>query len=358
MTDIGRVLTVRKMGKIAFVDVVWDFGHKQQLVFKGFAKEDLPKVASIISYEGEPYVTQTGEPSILVENFNTIRLSEELLQITRVDQENVAHGAIEDKELKYRSRYIDLITNPTSVKLALERSEYLHSVRNLMYYQGFKEVETPILQPEYGGAEARPFTTVYSALGDQEMFLRISPELYLKRCIVGGMPKVFEIGKVFRNEGIDSTHSPEFTMLEAYATGYTLEKMLDLCLKLVAKFGKDYTTIDWAPNLDESSFDPITVVVNHPMEDSPLAKENPNKPGFAERFELYLDGVEVANAYCEQDDPDKLVGKVDDDFIRALRIGMPPTVGLGIGIDRIVMHKLGVSNIRDIILFPTLRKQK
>ncbi|WP_071130847.1 lysine--tRNA ligase [Enterococcus timonensis] len=432
-TVAGRMMTKRGKGKVGFAHLQDRTGQVQIYVRKDNVGEeayDLFKHADLgdfIGVTGEIMKTDTGEVTIK---------PAELTFLTKALRPlpDKFHG-LTNVEQRYRQRYLDLISNRESFDRFVHRSQIISSIREYLNGQGYLEVETPTLHNEAGGATAKPFITHHNAL-DLDLYLRIALELHLKRLIVGGMEKVYEIGRVFRNEGIDTTHNPEFTMLEAY-TAYTDFKDVmkltegiirhanqkvngtpdltyaDQIIHLGEKFaevhmadavkevtGVDFwqkLTIDQARTLakehhveitehmsvghilneffetfvEETLIQP-TFVYGHPVEVSPLAKKNADDPRFTDRFELFIVGKEFANAFTELNDPDdqrsRFEGQqkerdqgndeahgIDEDFLEALEYGMPPTGGLGIGIDRLVMLLTDVQSIRDVLLFPTMR---
>jgi lysyl-tRNA synthetase, class II len=431
----GRIMAIRKMGKASFVDIR-DGSGKMQLLFHAnnldAAAMELFKVLDIgdnIGVEGSLLRTRTGEPTVTVSKFTL--LSKSLRPLPEK-----WHG-LSDTEIRYRQRYLDLISNIEVKDVFEKRSRIITAVRSFLDKHGFLEVETPILQALAGGALATPFSTHYNAL-DRDFFLRICVELYLKRLVVGGYDKVYEIGRDFRNEGIDTTHNPEFTMLEtyeAYADYMKVMEMVEQMIPFVAKevLGTDvityqgntinlappwqritlrdvikqYTGIDfvtyptadglrekmrsmnieadpqknWAKLVDEllksirPKFIQPTFVYDYPVSMSPLAKAKSGEARVTERFQFYYGGLEGGNAYSELNDPQlqkqRFVEQmqdrhgnevekwsIDDDFITALEYGMPPTGGLGIGIDRLVMLLTDQSAIRDVILFPQLKSKE
>jgi lysyl-tRNA synthetase class 2 len=389
----------------------------------------LMDIGDIIGVSGALFRTKTGEL--------TLRVSRLALLSKAVHPLPEKWHGLQDKELRYRRRYVDLIVNDEVMKVFLLRSRIIEMVRRFLLEHDFLEVETPILQPLYGGALARPFVTHHHAL-DVDLYLRIADELYLKRLIVGGMERVFEFSKDFRNEGMDRSHNPEFTMLECYAAywDYTdmmtfVEELLNVCAREILggttlRYGEQ--TIDLAPpwkrltyfdalqaatgqNLrtgDAATLEKIarergleiedassrgdfldllfsalveptliapTFVMDYPVEISPLAKRHRSDPGVVERFEPYIAGFEVGNAFSELNDPfdqrarfeeiasasakgGRETHPIDEDYIRALEYGMPPTGGLGIGVDRLVMLLTNSSSIRDVILFPQMRPEE
>ncbi len=438
VTVAGRVTARRGMGKISFVDLR-DGSGKIQLLFRSSpeslddAKMELLKeidIGDIIGVTGHLFRTKTGEPTVAVTDFTVLAKSLQPLP-------EKWHGLV-DVEARYRQRYLDLISNPDVMKTFRLRSRIIAGVREYLDNHGFVEVETPVLQPAAGGALARPFITHHNAL-DTDFFLRIALELHLKRLIVGGFDKVYEIGRIFRNEGIDSQHSPEFTMLESYEAyadyndvmnmvedmvSYVTAKLLGTTeiawgdkkidlktpwrrLKLrdaVQQYcGIDfvkYPTADslrekmrsmnieadpkqnWAKLVDELMSTRVkpkliepTFLIDYPLSMSPLAKTKPGEERVVERFQAFVAGeLEIANAYTELNNPveqrqrfvDQLKDRpaegeerwtIDEDFLFALEHGMPPTGGLGIGIDRLVMLLANQASIREVILFPQLKEK-
>lgn len=394
-------------------------------------------IGDIIGVKGFVFTTKTGEISIHVLELKLLTKSLKPIPVVKVDEEGKVHDAVKDPELRYRQRYVDLIVNPQVKDIFIKRSKIIQSIREYFNNRGYLEVETPILQPIPGGAAARPFVTYHNAL-DIPLYLRIANELYLKRLIVGGFDGVYEFAKNFRNEGIDRTHNPEFTGLEIYVaykdyiwmmefTENMLEKvvtdlyettdievegrmisfktpfkrisMLDaikektgvdvlplsedelktLCLKyhieINPTMGKGKLIDELFSSLCQKELIQPTFVMDYPIETSPLTKKHRSKTGLVERFELYINGQEIANAYTELNDPIdqyhrfeeqvKLKQKGDDeamymdyDFIRALSYGMPPTAGLGVGIDRLTMLLTNQHSIQEVILFPQMRPEK
>ncbi|MBQ4625245.1 MAG: lysine--tRNA ligase [Clostridia bacterium] len=429
----GRLISKRIMGKASFSDVQDRYGSIQIYVKKdevgeeAFAAYKKLDIGDIIGFEGYAFKTKTGQISIHVTSYKLLSKSLQPLP-------EKFHG-LRDTDLRYRRRYVDLIVNPEVRRVFETRSKIINEIRSYLNEKDFIEVETPVLSTVYGGAAARPFVTKHNTL-DIEMFLRISLELNLKRLIVGGMEKVYEIGRVFRNEGMDARHNPEFTLMELYEA-YTdyhgmmrltediyhrvanllgLEGELDFRgrkIDILSPFRKvtmadavkEVTGVDmysfddsasaiaaansvgvypkkdatWGEVLFqifdekvESTLIQPTFIIDHPIEVSPLAKKSPRDPRLTERFELFINGWEMANAFTELNDPidqkerfmrqvelraagDEEANMMDEDFVFALENGMPPTGGVGIGIDRMVMLFTGADTIRDVLLFPTMK---
>ncbi len=431
----GRLMSKRGMGKVSFCDLQDRDGRIQlyarqdemdEAVYKKFKKFD---IGDIVGVTGEVFRTQRGEMSVRARDIKL--LSKSLLPLPEK-----FHG-LQDKELRYRQRYVDLIMNPEVKRNFLIRSQFIKHVRDFMDARGFVEVETPVLNTIQGGATARPFVTHHNTL-DLDMFMRIATELPLKRLIVGGMDRVYEIGRIFRNEGMDPKHNPEFTTIELYQAYADFNDMMDLFEELLSSAAqkllgtyelewlgekvnlapgwprmpmheavKKYCGIDFmAINSDEEAvkaaksigvelpgtkestwgnalyecFDQRveekliqpTFITMHPVDVSPLAKRSPKDPRLTERFELFICHSEMGNAFSELNDPidqrarfqkeveardkgDDEAGMMDEDFLTALEYGLPPTGGLGIGIDRCVMLLTGADTIRDVILFPTMK---
>ena len=431
----GRMMSKRVMGKASFCHVQDLRGQIQSYVardsvgeepYKAFKKLD---VGDIIGIKGEVFRTKTGEISI---HASEVTLLSKSLQILPEKY----HG-LTNTDLRYRQRYVDLIMNPEVKDTFIKRSRILSSIRKYLDRQGFMEVETPMLVANAGGAAARPFETHFNAL-DEDFKLRISLELYLKRLIVGGLERVYEIGRVFRNEGLDTRHNPEFTLMELYQAYTDYNGMMDLTENLYRHVAQDvlgttkivyngvemdlgkpferitmvdavkkYSGVDWNEvttleqarelakehhieyeerhkkgdilNLffeefvEEHLVQP-TFVMDHPIEISPLTKKKPENPEYVERFEFFMNGWEMANAYSELNDPidqrerfkaqeeqlaqgDEEANTTDEDFLNALEIGMPPTGGIGFGIDRMCMLLTDSAAIRDVLLFPTMKSQ-
>ena len=429
----GRIMSKRVMGKASFCNVQDLQGNIQSYVardnigeeaYKAFKKMD---IGDIVGIKGDVFRTKMGEISIHAQEVTLLSKSLQILP-------EKFHG-LTNTDLRYRQRYVDLIMNPDVKDTFIKRSKILSAIRKYLDGQGFMEVETPILVSNAGGAAARPFITHHNAL-DMELYLRIALELHLKRLIVGGMEKVYEIGRVFRNEGIDATHNPEFTMLEVYTAYTDYKDIMDLTEGIITtvaqkvlgtlqiQYGdvnvnlegpwkrihmvdaiKEVTGVDfWNVTSDEEArtiakkhnvtieehmdyghvinefFEEFvedtliqpTFIYGHPVSISPLAKKNPEDDRFTDRFEVFIVGKEYGNAFTELNDPidqrerfeahmkEKDLGNdeahgIDEDFIEALEYGMPPTGGLGIGIDRLVMLLTNSQSIRDVLLFPTMR---
>lgn len=427
----GRVMTFRSMGKAVFFNLQDQTGTVQVYVKMEELSEpdrtafDLVDLGDIVGIEGFPFRTQKGELSVWAKSFSMLTKTLEPLP-------EKFHG-IQDVEIKYRHRHLDLISDLDSRKVFETRSRILRYIRNYLDSAGFLEVETPILQPIYGGAAAHPFTTHHRAL-DMRLYMRISPELYLKRLIVGGFDKVYDIGKVFRNEGIDRTHNPEFTLLEWYEayTDYndqmkryeelvsglmkeitgsykvqfqgkeidftppwrrltvfdglreyagidpdtiTAEELFAACKKngsrLAAPLSKGEMFMDLFDLTCEKHLWQPTIVMDHPVEISPLTKIHRKDARLVERFEPFAACMEIGNSYSELNDPEEQRNRLkeqeanrakneeahpmDEDFLHAIETGMPPTGGVGVGIERLVMLATDRPSIRDIILFPTMK---
>jgi len=431
----GRLTGFRKHGKATFSDLK-DFTGKIQLYanLKNLGEKKYSEFLDLdigdwVGVEGTVFMTHAGELSINVSKFELLSKSLRILP-------EKWHG-LKDKELRYRQRYLDFIVNPEVQNVFLTRIKVIDAVRRFLTDKGFMEVETPMLQPIPGGAAAKPFITHHNAL-NTDLYLRIAPELYLKRLIIGGFEKVFEINRNFRNEGISYKHNPEFTMLEFYQAYSDYNDMMDLTedlvkfvckeaigkssavfrgnnidlggrwekftmLEAIDKFGKVKVNFDSSikelskisENLDikiekgsgkgkiingifEALVEPKliqpTFIKDYPIEISPLAKKHPKDKNLTERFELFIGGEEIANAFSELVDPceqlnrfrdqvkskseeERITGRIDVDFLKALEYGMPPTGGEGVGIDRLVMILTNSNSIRDVILFPVLRPE-
>jgi lysyl-tRNA synthetase class 2 len=433
----GRMMLKRVMGKASFATIQDMSGHIQLYITNDIAGESTHAafkhydLGDILGAQGTLFITRTGELSVRV---TSLRL---LTKSLRPLPEKF-HG-LTDQEQKYRQRYLDLISNEDTRKVFVARSKIIQSIRDFFVVRGYLEVETPMMHPIPGGAAARPFVTHHNAL-DMDLYLRIAPELYLKRLIVGGMEKVFEINRSFRNEGISIRHNPEFTMLEFYEAyqdhiylmDLTETMLRDITVKVlgtteityqghkidlaqpflrlsitqaIQKFHPEYTdarlfdrtflidklrelNITYKPEdgiggLQLSLFDETTehllidpiFIIDYPADVSPLARRNDNNPEITDRFELYITGREIANGFSELNDPEDQAARFqeqvhakesgdteamhyDADYIRALEHGLPPTAGEGIGIDRLVMLLTDSPSIRDVILFPQLRREE
>lgn len=441
----GRIMTIRRMGKASFAHIQDDKGRIQIYLRKddigdSYDAFKLLDIGDIIGIKGYVFKTKTGEISVHVKELKLLSKSLRPMPIAKEaldDQgEKVVFDQFADKELRYRQRYVDLIVNPEIRDTFIKRSRIITSMRKILDSQGYLEVETPVLQPIYGGAAARPFLTHHNAL-NTTLYLRIADELYLKRLIVGGFNGVYEISKDFRNEGMDRTHNPEFTMMELYVPYKDYNWMMDFVEQMLFKismevFGKidfEYnglninfnmpwqrmsmvesimnktgadiltSTVDELKTVarkkgietspDDTKAQVIdeifstlvqpeliqpTFIIDYPVELSPLAKKHRSKKGLVERFEGYVGGKEICNAFSELNDPvdqrqrfeeqsrmreagDQEAHQRDEDFLRALEYGMPPTAGLGIGIDRLVMLLTNQSSIRDVIFFPQMKPE-
>lgn len=427
----GRVHTIRRMGKAGFAHLLQGGQKLQIYVRKDSVSEReftlyqrLLDLGDIIGVDGYLFRTKTGELTVHVSQLD-------FLAKTLLNMPEKWHG-LEDIETRYRQRYLDLIANPDVREVFIKRSRIIASLRRQLEARGFVEVETPMMQPIYGGAAARPFVTHHNAL-DLDLYLRIAPELYLKRLVVGGMDRVYEINRNFRNEGISSQHNPEFTMLEFYQAYTDYRGLMDLSCELLAQTAIDATgspvvtyqghqldfsrirrlslreaIIEYWPGSPKPTWEQLadprwlsqhatadtpgaalvelfervtedkliqpTIIYDYPVETSPLAKSKEDEPDFVERFEIYAGGMEIANAYTELNDPleqrrrfeaqlerrargDEEAHQMDEDYLRAMCYGLPPTAGEGIGIDRLVMLLTNSRSIRDVILFPLLRPE-
>lgn len=430
----GRIMQKRVMGKASFCNILDLSGNIQSYVardsigeesYKDFKKMD---IGDIVGIQGEVFTTKTGEISI---HASAVTLLSKSLQILP----EKFHG-LTNTDARYRQRYVDLIMNPEARDTFVKRSKIISAIRRYLDGQGFMEVETPMLVGNAGGAAARPFETHFNALGE-DFKLRISLELYLKRLIVGGLERVYEIGRVFRNEGLDTRHNPEFTLMELYQAYTDYNGMMDLTENLYRHVAqevlgtttivyngvemdlgkpferitmvdavKKYAGVDWneITTLEEARkaaeehhveyeerhkkgdilnlfFEEFveehliqpTFIMDHPIEISPLTKKKPENPEYVERFEFFMNGWEMANAYSELNDPidqrerfrdqeeqlaqgNDEANTTDEDFLNALEIGMPPTGGIGFGIDRMCMLLTDSAAIRDVLLFPTMKK--
>jgi lysyl-tRNA synthetase class 2 len=433
----GRIISMRKMGKTSFLNVK-DMSSKIQVYIKNENLKDNDydiivrklDIGDIVGITGNVFYTKTNELSIKAKDI--VLLSKNLHPLPNMkEKDGKLFFSFDDKEHRYRKRYLDLIINDDSKEIFINRFKIINNIRDYLNANEFIEVETPILQPIYGGANARPFTTYHNTL-DQKLYLRIADELYLKRLIVGGFERVYEISKNFRNEGMDKNHNPEFTMLEFYAAYNDVYDMMklteDMIKNIVSKldleidgvdFKSDFEIYSFFEVLDEFSKNKVstmttkeihsllnknnitlddscgyaksldkafsfyvepklinpTFIINYPIELSPLAKVERNSGGnIVERFELFMNKMEIANSFTELNNPidqknrlldqQKLKEKgddeaqvVDEDFIEALEVGMPPTGGVGIGIDRLVMILINKKSIKDVILFPAMKNE-
>ncbi|HZP25706.1 MAG TPA: lysine--tRNA ligase [Dehalococcoidia bacterium] len=432
----GRIVAMRDMGRATFVDLRDGTGRMQTYHRKNVIGEEAYErlqeldLGDFLGVSGKLFRTKTGEPTVEAASYTL------LAKALRPPPEKW-HG-LQDVETRYRQRYLDLMANAEVRELFEKRSRIVSAIRSFMDGRGFMEVETPVLQPSAGGAAARPFVTYHNAL-DRQLYLRVALELHLKRLIVGGYDKVYEIGRVFRNEGIGTKYNPEFTMLESYEAYTDYQGVLAMVEALISSVAKDVcsgytvpygdTVIDFQPpwsritlreairqhsDIDFEEYGDAdslrqrmlsqgigaeegwgrgklidelltvcvepkllqpTFLLDYPIELSPLAKRKPDNPRLVERFELFIGGREVANAYSELNDPieqrarfleqaalraggDEEAEIADEDFLVALEHGMPPTGGLGIGIDRLVMALTGSTSIREVILFPALREKE
>ena len=449
VTIAGRIMSFNVMGSASFAKLQDSSGRiqiylKRDDICPGEDKtlyntvfKKLLDLGDYIGVKGYVFATQTGEVSVHVQEFTLLSKSLKPLPIVKRDEEGNIHDAFTDPELRYRQRYVDLTVNPEFKQIFMKRSKVISSMRDYFNSQGWMEVETPILQAVHGGAAARPFKTHHNTL-DMQLFLRIANELYLKRLIVAGFDGVYEFGKMFRNEGMDRTHNPEFTSVEiyiAYKDYIWMMEMVENCLEYVTRavngipvvqvgeneinFAGPYTRLTMFESIlkytgiDVSAMDEAalrktcaelaievddtmgkgklideifsakveanliqpTYITDYPIEMTPLAKKHRSKEGLVERFELFVNGKEIANAYSELNDPidqrqrleeqlelagrgDEEAMAMDDDFLRALEYGMPPTSGLGIGIDRFVMLMTNQHTIQEVLFFPQMRPEK
>ena len=441
VTIAGRIMALRKMGKVSFSQIMDSGGRIQIFISRDSLGESmydtfkLLDIGDFIGISGEVFKTKTGEISIKASSIILLSKSIRPLPVVK-EKDGKLFDSFTDKEQRYRNRHLDLILNPEVKNTFYKRSKIIKSLREFLDEKGFLEVETPILQPIYGGANARPFMTYHNAL-DQKLFLRIADELYLKRLIIGGFEKVYEISKDFRNEGIDRNHNPEFTMLEFYcaywdyedcmnvveelirhaaeqvdalkvkwgaheidlskkfkrrsflglineATGYDLKDfdkkdILNVCNDNKIEIGSDLNEGQMLDKLMSELIEPTliepTFVIDYPKLISPLAKSHRSgDKNIVERFELFIGSSEFSNSFTELNDPidqrdrlqeqarlkelgDEEAQPIDENFIQAMECGMPPTGGVGLGIDRLVMLLTGNRWIKDVILFPTLRTE-
>ena len=435
----GRIMTIRHMGKASFFNLKDEHGRIQVYIKRDALPEaeyrlfkELADMGDIVGVSGPVFVTRTGELTVQAAHFAFLTKSVRPLP-------EKWHG-LKDTELRYRQRYLDMIVNDEVHDTFVLRSRIVAAMRAHLTGRGYLEVETPMMQPISGGAAARPFKTHHNAL-DMPLYLRIAPELYLKRLMVGGMEKVFEINRNFRNEGVSTRHNPEFTMMELYTAHWDYRGTMDLTEEMIRSIAREVfggTTFTWGDHafdvgqpferldyigairrhlhgakdvdlrwddpaeetarkiaafhniakpgstaemiveLFESRVEPHLVqpvfITEFPKATSPLAKAKPDDPHVAERFELYMCGMEIANGYSELNDPreqyerfreqvearakgDDEAHEMDEDYIRALEFGMPPASGLGVGIDRLVMLLTGSVSIRDVILFPLMKSE-
>jgi lysyl-tRNA synthetase, class II len=441
----GRIMTIRRMGKASFANIQDHKGRVQIYLKKddigsSYDAFKLMDIGDIIGVKGYIFKTKTGEISVHVKELKLLSKSLRPLPVAKevVDENGnkVVFDQFADKELRYRQRYVDLVVNPDIRDVFIKRSRIISSMRRFLDNNSYLEVETPVLQPLYGGAAARPFVTHHNAL-DTRLYLRIADELYLKRLIVGGFSGVYEVSKDFRNEGMDRTHNPEFTMMELYVPykdynwmmSFVEQMLYYICTEVFGtiefeydenkinfslpwkrvsmvgaikeKTGLDILSASYAELKNEAGkrhidiaegdnkariIDEIfsalvqpelvqpTFVVDYPVELSPLAKKHRSVEGLVERFEGYVGGKEICNAFSELNDPldqrrrfeeqsqmreagDQEAHQLDEDFLRSLEYGMPPTAGLGVGIDRLVMLLTNQTSIRDVIFFPQMKPE-
>ncbi len=444
VSTAGRIISMRPHGKTTFIHL-GDRSGKIQLYFRrddigedAYALIKLLDLSDFIGVRGTLFKTRTEEITVKVREFTLLTKALRPLPLGKEDAEGEQHGGVTDPEMRYRQRYVDLAVHEEVRDVFMMRARVVRLLRKFFDDRSYIEVETPVLQPMYGGAAASPFVTNHRALGAR-LYLRIADELYLKRCIVGGLDRVYEIGHDFRNEGIDRLHFPEFTMLEFYQAYADYTDMMEILEELVSgivqevcgslrieRFGRTFDfTRPWqrsgyvdlvrkqsgvdlekaddtelrtrlqghVEDQDELAGWPRTklidemfkhfvepgliqptIVQDHPIEISPLAKPKRGNPRLTERFEMLVNGHELANAFSELNDPDdqrrrfedqamareagdEEAHQIDEDFLRALEYGMPPTGGLGLGVDRLVMLLANKQSIRDVILFPTLRPE-
>jgi lysyl-tRNA synthetase class 2 len=410
----GRIILMRVMGNASFATIRDTSGDIQIYVSKNTIDVDLYEdfktwdLGDIVGVKGKLFKTKTDELTIEASEVNLITKS--------IRPMPDKFKGLADIETRYRQRYLDLMSNDEPKKVFLNRTKIIESLRNALKTRDFLEVETPMMHPIPGGAVARPFVTKHNAL-DRELYLRIAPELYLKRLLVGGFERVFEINRSFRNEGLSTKHNPEFTMLEYYEAYTSLDNTIEFtenmlkqaCIEvngdLNISWGKDKIdlsnfrkanladlVLEHNPSLSATDLQKIsgsqlleifensveekliqpTFVIGYPVEVSPLSRRNNENPNIADRFELFIGGKEIANGFCELNDPDDQAERFrdqvkakdtgdneamsfDDDYVTALEHGMPPAVGVGIGIDRVVMMITNQTSIRDVILFPQLK---
>lgn len=445
----GRLMSFRIMGSASFAELQDSTGRIQVYFRRDDLCPDEDKtlyntvfkklldIGDIIGIKGFVFTTQTGEISIHVTEFKILNKSLKPLPVVKRDDDGNIYDGFTDPEMRYRQRYVDLIVNPEVKDIFLKRARIVTTMRSMFDAKGWLEVETPILQSIHGGASARPFETHHNTL-DMPLFMRIANELYLKRLIVGGFDGVYEFGKMFRNEGMDRTHNPEYTALEFYVAykdynwmmtfteeifekvalatnGQTKIKVGENEIEFGGKFTKlsiaeaieKYTGVNvegmdeetlrghcksWGIEVDttmgtgklideifgekvEENLIQPTFIIDYPVEMSPLTKKHRSKPGLVERFELFVNGKEIANAYSELNDPidqrerfeeqlklaergDDEAMAIDEDFLRSLEYGMPPTAGIGIGIDRLTMLMTNQASIQEVLFFPQMRPEK
>lgn len=389
-TFCGRVTNVRRQGGACFLTVQDASGRTQLFGQRNALGERYEALCSLapgdmVSATGSPMRTRAGEPSLLLGDFSLAGRAYDRPPLGQIDPDGERHNALSDVEERRRHRHLDLMSDPETMQRFVGRSRFLSALRRYLEDSGYMEVETPVLQDQATGATARTFDTLHHEMG-QEMQLRIALEIHLKLCLMGGMERVYELGRVFRNEGVSSRHNPEFTLLEMYAAWCDLSDMMvcaeDIVRLAFGTFGADlgeFRTARYGDLLaaaggsSDEDFDRLvspslvepTFVTNYPLEISPLAAEDPLVSGTAQRFELYVGGMEVANAYTELNDAeeqrrrleraDGTLAPMDARFVAAMRNGMPPAGGLGIGVDRLVMLASGVPSIRDVVLFPAMR---
>lgn len=385
----GRVTNVRRQGGVCFVTIQDHTGRTQlfgQRNVLGDQYTDFCQliVGSCVHATGHVGRTTAGEPSLFVSGFEVSGMAYDRPPLGQVTADGIRMNALEDIEECRRNRHLDMMSNLDTMSRFVSRSQFISNLRSYLCSAKYLEVETPILQEQATGASAATFNTHHNEM-NQEMQLRIALEIHLKLCIMGGFDRVFELGRVFRNEGVSSRHNPEFTLLEMYAAWTDLSHMQSEAEHIVRMayeaYGRSLPEFqiftmqelvgqsenimsDFESRIVHTLIEP-TFVTNHPLSDSPFAQEDVSFPGTARRFELYINGVEVANAYQEINDaneqlarlrqPDGTLAPMDAYFVNAMRNGMPPTSGLGIGIDRLVMLASGLSSIRDIVLFPAMR---
>lgn len=446
-TTAGRIISSRPMGKAGFYHIrdisgtIQVYGNDKTLSEKDYDVFKKVDIGDIVGVSGELFITKKGEESIRAHSFKVLSKNLEPLPVVK-EKDGKTYDAFSDVESRYRKRYIDFLVNPDVRKDFLLRSKIIRLIRELLHEDGFIEVETPMMQSVASGASARPFITHHNTL-DMDLYLRIAPELYLKRMIVGGFEKIFELNRNFRNEGISTKHNPEFTMMEVYQAYADYEDMMKLTedifshvslnvygslkipyqdqiidlstpwnrveyLQIIQdKSGIDFSTLIedfdnlrkareltsqigldtshcktfweivdevFSEKVEPELTQPI-FITHFPKDISPLSKDDPNRPGFVERFEPYIIGKEMGNAFSELNDPieqekrfqtqlemkeagQEETMELDEDFINALKIGMPPTGGLGIGIDRMIMLFTNKSSIKDVIAFPLLKRKQ